>query len=65
MKKKRKEHPKGYCKEQGYHDWEVVGVSGKLPTQEVDLQCRICQRNWIAYMEMFEDENDDATQSGE
>ena len=29
------------CKE--YHNWEVVGVSGTLPYQEVELKCSRCE----------------------
>ena len=30
------------CMSNGYHDWQVFGVSGILPDQEVDLKCSLC-----------------------
>jgi hypothetical protein len=27
------------CEKRGYHDWEVCGVNGTLPEQEVELRC--------------------------
>jgi hypothetical protein len=60
---KKKNYPTGYCKKKGYHEWEVTDISGTLPTQEVELQCSICERQWSVIMELEDD--DDVTQSEE
>jgi hypothetical protein len=30
------------CKYNGFHNWKVVGVSGTLPNQEIELMCEDC-----------------------
>jgi hypothetical protein len=42
------------CKKKGYHDWEVIGVGGTLPNQEIELCCKDCDLEHTAYEEVQE-----------
>jgi len=42
------------CKKQGYHNWEMRGVNGTLPYQEVDLYCEHCEAEHTASFEVLD-----------